>query len=242
MSFELKSTPRLYADHPFVVGRSVELSQEQTHYVRNVMRLEQGAMLRLFNGRDGEFTARITDLRKKTCLVELLEQVKSQPQPLPRLHLLFAPIQKQRMDMLVEKAVELGATDLYPILTQYGQVRKIKEERTQAQIIEAAEQSERLDLPVLHELCDLKTTIARWSADTPIYWAAERQDAPILAPHNSTNAFLIGPEGGFSDDECAFLSAQDHIQSVSLGDRILRAETASFYCLSLAQSGFKQKS
>lgn len=134
------------------------------------MRREPGDLVRLFNGRDGEWLGEIEALGKKDGRVLPLEQVKVQPVKAPEVHLIFTPLQKNRLDFLVEKAAELGATALHPVLTARTEHRKINEERAGLQLIEASEQCERLDIPVLHPLEDLKAKMVKWSVDTPVFW------------------------------------------------------------------------
>lgn len=201
------------------------------------MRREPGDLVRLFNGRDGEWLGEIEALGKKDGRVLPLEQVKVQPVKAPEVHLIFTPLQKNRLDFLVEKAAELGATALHPVLTARTEHRKINEERAGLQLIEASEQCERLDIPVLHPLEDLKAKMVKWSVDTPVFWGAERRpETPTLAQalsgYEGALAFLIGPAGGFTPEEFDFLSGLQCVRPVSLGERLLRAETAGLACLS----------
>lgn len=189
-------------------------------------------MIRVFNGQDGEYSTKILRLAKSEAQIELLEKTREQPAPARHTHLFFAPIKKHRMDFLIEKAVELGASDLHPVLTQYTEMRKINAQRLRTQIIEAAEQCERLTVPTLHPLSDLKKAVAAWQNKDPILWCQERTDAPLLKTlEGMKSAFLIGPEGGFAPEETDFLAAQKKIRAVSLGPDILRSETAALYCL-----------
>jgi 16S rRNA (uracil1498-N3)-methyltransferase len=227
---------RLYISAPLNASSAVILEHDQTHYLRNVMRMDEGAQLRLFNGHDGEWRGEITQIGKKQTHITLHEQLKTQPTSTSAIHLLFAPIKKQRLDILIEKSVELGVTHLVPIITDHTENRHIKPERINAQIIEAAEQCERLDLPTLESAMSLKQKMVNWPqeySDIPLLWCAERRgNAPHLRDIDNPRAFLIGPEGGFSADECALLEKTAYIQPIHLGTRILRAETAALFCLS----------
>lgn len=235
---ELYKLPRVYTDQPFKVGQSVAFPESVHHYLRNVMRMEQGGKLRLFNGKDGEFSATLSVLDKKNALAQLDEKIREQPMEKREVHLLFAPIRKERMDWLVEKSVELGATHLHPVLTQNTDLRKINEERMQAQIIEAAEQCERLDIPVLSPLNDLFAVLAKWGENPQIYAALERYDASRLSEKLTSGdknalAILIGPSGGFTAEEIDRIVSKKFVIPVNLGDNILRSETAALAALSL---------
>ncbi|HCQ70961.1 MAG: RNA methyltransferase [Alphaproteobacteria bacterium] len=229
--------PRLYSENSLVIQEDISLPKDQAHYLKNVMRRAQGDQIRLFNGRDGEVLGEIIALGKKDADVRLMAQIKPQIEPAGRVHLLFAPLAKQRMDMVIEKAVELGVSDLHPVLTHRTEHRKVNMARLQAQIIEASEQSERLSLPMLHEPAALYDVCARWSdqGHPEMQWCCERDRIERKAlgyQQADDQAFLVGPVGGFDDEEIAFLSQQPCIQPISLGANVLRAETASILCLS----------
>lgn len=232
----IQKTPRLYTAAALMQDGAFSLNEPQTHYVRNVMRLKEGGHIRAFNGRDGEFAAVITGLGKKSAALLCTQKLKQQPQVPPRIHLLFAPLKKHRMDQIIEKTVELGVTDLHPIITAHTEVRSLNTERLTAQMIEAAEQSERLEIPVLHPITTLYEKMKAWDKNIPLFWAteAEKDVAPALTQALKASAFLIGPVGGFNAAENASLSALPFIKPVSLGPRVLRAETAAIYCVVLA--------
>jgi 16S rRNA (uracil1498-N3)-methyltransferase len=226
--------PRLYVDAPLSSDAIAPLSPEQTHYLKTVLRRPEDAELRLFNGLDGEWLGRLAFSSKKDSSVSLIRQIREQAFRPLRLHLIFAPIKKDRMDFLVEKAVELGVTDLHPVLTQFTTIRDINPERMTRQIIEAGEQCERLDLPKLHPLRTLKDFIPAWDKTIPVLGGFERIDAPFIStiPNLPQElGLLIGPEGGFGDEERSALLTQSWIKAVSLGDQILRAETAALFGL-----------
>ncbi len=230
------SVPRLYVAAPLSEGAKVPLEEAQAHYVRNVMRMGEGAVLRLFNGKDGEYLARVELAGKNKAAASCGERIRKQPAHNLPLALLFAPIRKNHMDFTIEKAVELGVTALHPVLTAHTQVRNLNLERIFAQIVEAAEQCGRLDLPVLHEPVDLKAKLVRWDGAQIIHFAAERlADAPQLSQTHEASAFLIGPEGGFSEEETDYISGLAFVRPVHLGPRILRADTAALVCLALAR-------
>ena len=228
-------SPRLYVSDPIKDGQEINLLPAHVHYLSGVMRLKEGAEIRIFNSRDGEWISTFHPINKKTATLRASENIKPQPSTKRRIHLIFAPIKKQRMDFMVEKAVELGATDLHPILTQNTEVRKINTERVQAQIIEATEQCERLDLPTLHALEAMDKKCTGWDKSTTLLCGLERHECPHISAFKNEKdvAFLIGPEGGFTKEEVTMLTSLDQITPVNLGDTILRAETAALYGLSI---------
>lgn len=231
-------TPRLYTAEDLRAGGVCPLSAEQAHYLKNVMRMAEGENIRLFNGREGEFLATLSQLGKKGGTADITEKLRDQPKPGRPVHLLFAPIKKQRMDFLIEKAVELGATDLHPVITARTENRALKEDRLRAQIIEAAEQCERMDVPALHPVQALAVKIGNWpQGGVKLYWCSERGNAPHIREFRLESCgFLIGPVGGFDDSEARFLTECGKVQPLSLGERILRAETACLLCLAHVES------
>ena len=235
MSDEYFKLPRLHTTSDLKSGSEINLSKEQTHYLANVLRRNINDQIRLFNGKDGEWLAELVQINKKNALAHLTKQLQSQPQTARKIHLVFTPIKKQRMDWLIEKAVELGVTDFHPILTQNTEVRKIKEERLEIQIFEAAEQCERLSIPVLHDLLKLEKFLEKGLGNTQILACLERfETKPLkdldIAP-TADIAFLIGPEGGFTKEEKKFIAKNS--TAVGLGDTILRCETAVVKALCL---------
>lgn len=244
MTAELSSYkwPRLFTPAPLQEGRIVTLENEQAHYLKNVMRLNIGDDVRLFNGQDGEWHGRIQTLDKKWAQMTMISNLRPQPPVRRAVHILFAPIKKARLDWLVEKAVELGATNLHPVITQQTDVRQINEDRMRAQIVEAAEQCERLDIPALHAPLPLKNKLALWPQDIPLLVGMERAQAPLLRqalPPTGAVAFLVGPEGGFSAEEREYPAQLPFLRPVSLGPAILRTETAACFMLSQALIGLE---
>ncbi len=232
---DITKSPRLYVDQPLAAGQAISIEGPAHHYLKNVLRIEAGQFIRLFNGRDGEFSARVDAASKKTVDVLPEKQLRAQKNATREVHLLFAPIKKERMDFLIEKAVELGATHIHPVLTQNTDVRKINEDRLNAQMIEAAEQCERLDIPALMPAKDLFAALAVWNKNILMLAALERFDAQPLTkrilPGNV--AVLIGPSGGFTREEMEKIAALSFIQPVSLGENILRSETAAAAALAI---------
>jgi len=229
---EYGKKPRIYVDAPLTLDSTIPLSESQAHYFKNVLRRTEGDEIRLFNGQDGEWLGTLSALKKKSATATLTKHLIEQPPPEPSIHLFFAPIKKARLDLLIEKSVELGVTDLHAVTTDYTQNHNIKSDRIHAQICEAAEQCERMTLPQFHGLKPLPQAIQNFN--NTIYWACERGDHTPLSQiqPKADSAFLIGPEGGFSQNEIKTLSNTQHLTPISLGPRILRAETAAFMILS----------
>ncbi len=207
------------------------------HYLRNVLRRKEGDGVRVFNGQDGEWIASILTLSKKNAIVRIESVHKEQPSDKKHISLFFAPMKKTRLAVMVEKAVEIGVSDFYPVLTARTENRKLNFERMEAQIIEASEQCERLDVPDLHATQTLEQVLNS-DRSSPLYVCLERDNEkfPLISSFDLGNeaAFLIGPEGGFSDEEVDLILKAAHVQPISLGENILRAETAALVCLAHA--------
>jgi 16S rRNA (uracil1498-N3)-methyltransferase len=225
----ITKTPRLYVEDDLNAGASIELNSDHSHYLMTVMRKSKADQVRLFNGRDGEYIGSLKPHSKKQVQLVDLNKFIDQPKKGRAVHLYVAPIKKDRMAILIEKAVELGVTDIYPIITEYTQHGKINEIRMLKQIIEAAEQCERMDIPTLHEVSKLVKT----HFHAPTFAAIARVDSPFFSGEMVGDiGLLVGPEGGFSKSEIDYLFTHASIMPCSLGDRILRAETASIFMLS----------
>lgn len=232
MSEDFFKLPRLFIEAPLGEGDDLTLSADQAHYFKTVLRRQDGDQIRLFNGRDGEWLCALRDLGKKEGWAVVLRQIKPQPQNPPRVHLFFAPIKKSRLDWLIEKAVELGATDLHPVMTQNTEIRDVNDKRLTQQIFEAAEQCERLDRPMLHPVIKVQAITGHLPPGVTFFACLERGETQALnrllqdVPLNRDVAVLIGPEGGFTAAEASWIMDQDGWQAASLGPRILRCETA----------------
>ncbi len=238
MTNKLWTYPRILVDSDLHAEALIDLSAPHVHYFKTVLRRSDGDYIRLFNTRDGEWLGELCDLSKKSGAVRLLKQTRSQDEGRCKTSLFFAPIKKARMEFLLEKTVELGVTDFHPIITARTEKRVLKRERIEAQIVEAAEQCERLTVPIFHDEMSLRDLV-KFKGVSQIYACIERDDerdaAPFLSDVKGDNfSFLVGPEGGFTDEEIAVLSECQHVKAISLGDRIYRAETASILCLSHA--------
>jgi 16S rRNA (uracil1498-N3)-methyltransferase len=173
----LYKSPRLYTEDDLKSNAQLLLPQDQVHYLFNVMRRKEGDLLRLFNGRDGEWSARIDSISKKNCVVKLLESIKEQPEQFCEVHLWFTPIKRGRFEFIIEKAVELGVTHLHPVQTDYTNSPRINPVRIEKQILEACEQSERTTVPVLMPLMKLQDKMLTWDQKTPVLAAIERDGA-----------------------------------------------------------------
>lgn len=229
---------RLYVDQPLDPGQPVALDEAAANYLFAVMRLGVGAQVLLFNATQGEWLAEVERAGKRQGLARVLSQTRPRTPP-PDLWLLFAPLKKARLDMLVEKAVELGAARLCPVLTRHTQGERLRLDKLRAHVVEAAEQCEATYLPEVAEPESLDRVLAAWPADRRIFWADEGlagQSALMQAAPGAPSALLIGPEGGFSPDERARLSGLAFVTPIALGPRILRAETAALAAMVLWQS------
>lgn len=231
---------RLYVDAPLGEGAEISLSRDQSHYVANVMRLGTGKCIGLFNGCDGEWRTQIHAVRKKSVDVRAIEQIRPQQAPAD-LWLLFAPVKKLRIDMIAEKACEMGVSVLQPVVTDHTNVTRVNVERLRAHAIEAAEQCGLLCVPDVNEPRSLFEALDRMSAARRIVYCDEsgrgRNGIAALAELGAgPAAILIGPEGGFSDHEREQLLRRAGVTPVALGPRVLRADTATVAALTLWQA------
>lgn len=228
---------RLHVDQPLGPGQQISLSPDAAHYLFAVMRLGAGAVVALFDGRSGEWAARVEPEGKRGGRAVCLAQTAPQRDPAD-VWLMFAPLKKARTDFLVEKAVELGVARLVPVTTQHTNADRINPDRMRAQIAEAAEQCGATHLPALEEpLRPLDQVLAGWPAGRALVWADEGLAGAAPAPlPPAPAALLVGPEGGFAPAERARLGALGFVQPLALGPRILRAETAALAALVLWQA------
>ena len=238
-----KSLPRLFVEPALQAGGLVELGREQANYLVNVLRLKEGDAAVLFNGRDGAWLAKLTDAGKKSATLEASVQVAHQTPP-SDLWFGFAPLKIGRLEYLVQKATEMGAGTIQPVITEYTQVRRLKDDKLHAWSLEAAEQCEVLSLPRLPAEVELKPLLENWLGTQGLRRLVFADEAaPSASPTDTLSwleglpiGLLIGPEGGFSDAERAVLLAQDFVVPISLGPRILRADTAAVAALALLQA------
>lgn len=233
-------TPRLYVGAPLGDGAAVALNRAQTHYLTTVLRRKTGSRVLVFNGSDGEWEATI-EAPKGAASLRVTGNVRAQTAS-GDLHYLFAPLKATRLDYMVQKAVEMGASRLQPVLTRHGQVGRVNTARMRANCIEAAEQCGILNLPEIGELAPLASVLAARDARRWLIFCDENAEIadPVAAlaapPRHAPLAVLIGPEGGFADDERAALLKLPNVVRLALGPRILRADTAAVAALALVQA------
>ncbi len=234
---------RLFVNHPLLADENVQLDKTQSNYLINVLRMKEGSEILVFNGKQGEWLAKLDNASKKNTILNLVEQTRLQPMP-ASLDYCFAPLKHARLDYMVQKAVEMGVGRLRPVLTAYCQVSRINLQRMRANAIEAAEQCGILSIPEVLEPIKLSSMIDNWPKTEPdrclIFCdeGDERLDSLSILERIETKqcALLIGPEGGFSDEERTLLLHQDFVNGLPLGPRILRADTAAVAALALVQA------
>jgi 16S rRNA (uracil1498-N3)-methyltransferase len=233
---DLSTTPRLYVAMPLAPGAAVVLPVPQSHYLAQVMRRQAGDMVRLFDGVNGEFAARLQSVGRK-AVVAVIEAQSAPQESVPDLWLCFAPIKRGRIDWLVEKACELGVAKLVPVITRRTIVDRLNLERLQAHVIEAAEQCGRTALPELVAPVPLAALLAGWPAGRQLLFADESGGESLArAARPGPAALLIGPEGGFMAEEARAIGAMAESVRISLGPRILRADTAAIAAVSVWQA------
>lgn len=236
---------RLYVAPDLAAGQTVGLDHGQAHYLRAVLRLQAGDEVALFNGRDGEWRARIEGLGKGWCSLQVAERRRDQSDAAD-IWLVFAPIKRTRIDLLAEKATELGVAALWPVFTDYTAVSRVNAERLRANATEAAEQAGRLDVPEVMDPAPLGDAIARWPADRRLVICDEqgggRPIADVCTELRATGAaagpvaLLTGPEGGFSRSELDAIRVLPFVTAVDLGPRVLRSDTAAIAALACWQA------
>jgi 16S rRNA (uracil1498-N3)-methyltransferase len=233
-------TPRVYLDAPLAAGLAVSFDRGQANYLLNVLRLKDGDALLLFNGRDGEWQARLAGTGKRALTGVVGERLREQPRP-PDLHFLFAPLKHARLDYLVQKAVEMGVSRLQPVITRHTQVARVNLDRMRANVIEAAQQCGILSVPEVADPVAFNGAIGE--ADRLLVFCDEDAEVkdPVAALAAAARAgaplaVLIGPEGGFAEEERDALLRRPNVVRIALGPRILRADTAAVAALALVQA------
>ena len=235
MTERLWTYPRILVEDDLHENTIVELSLAHAHYFKNVLRRQDDNFIRLFNTRDGEWLASLQNLSKKSGQAKLIRQTRTQDESTYKTGLYFAPIKKSRLDILIEKAVELGVTNFHPVITERTENRNLKIDRITSQIHEAAEQCERLTIPKLHKPLKLRELHQDINIHACIERNTEKNPSKHINEITSKNLnFLVGPEGGFTEDELNHLESTPNITPITLGKTIFRAETASIICLTHA--------
>lgn len=234
------SAPRLFLEAPLDAGTEIAPDKDQSNYLLNVLRLGDGDAVLAFNGRDGEWRMAIKALSRKQVVLVALERIREQTQPCD-LHYLFAPLKHARLDYMVQKAVEMGASRLQPVMTRRTQSGRINLERMRANAIEAAEQCGILCVPDVEDAMKLDKILSQWPDDRRLIFCDE--DAPVADPVAALRdlprgplAVIIGPEGGFDPQEREWLLRVKNVTRLSLGPRILRGDTAGVAALAVVQA------
>ena len=233
-------TQRLFVEQSLIASNAVELDRAQSNYLLNVLRMKEGSEVLLFNGRDGEWLGKLEPTGRKSCQILPIRQLRQQPEPYDLVYL-FAPLKLARLDYMVQKAVEMGAGILQPVLTQYTQVTKLKMDRISANALEAAEQCGILSIPQVKPLIKLTDLLADWDSSRTIIHCDEIDEGittveTLESVKPGPLAILIGPEGGFSPQERELLLSRSFVTPISLGPRILRADTAAIAAMALVQA------
>ena len=232
---------RLFVESALAADVQLQVTDAQAHYLSHVLRMKEGDAVAVFNGQDGEWHATIATVRKKEVVLTVYQQRKPHYAP-PDIWLLFAPIKHGRIDYLIEKATELGVTRLLPVITEHTMVSRVNTQRLRAHAVEAAEQCGRVDVPVVEEPLSLEKTLHGWPSTRQLFYGDEDgRGLPfqqVLAQENTHTscAVLIGPEAGFSSKEHALLQVHASVTPVSMGPRVMRADTAALAALVCIQS------
>ena len=234
------SSERLFVEVDLAAGLAVELMEPQAHYLTRVLRMAAGAQVLIFNGRDGEWLAALTDVRKRGATLTVVERTRPQ-QAGPDIDYLFAPLKRSRLDYMVQKAVEMGVGRLRPVITDRTIAERINLERMRANVVEAAEQCGVLRVPNVLEPVRLEDVLTAWDKTRGLIYCDEHEalSDPIAVLGRLTPgpvAILLGPEGGFSNRERQRLVASPFVIPLSLGPRIMRADTAAVAALALVNA------
>ncbi|MFD1612875.1 16S rRNA (uracil(1498)-N(3))-methyltransferase [Sphingomonas tabacisoli] len=227
------SAPRLFIDQPLADGMELRIEGGQAHYLLSVMRMKAGGAVKLFDDRTGEWLGEVAQTGKRDLIVRIAARLRDR-EAVPDLWLCVAPIKRGRIDWVAEKASELGVARLVPVATRRAVVDKLNAERLRAHMIEAAEQCERTALPEIADMVSLDALLRDWPAERALFFADEEGGTPLAqAIRPGPAAILIGPEGGFDPAEREAIRAVSAAVPISLGPRILRAETAAIAAVSV---------
>jgi 16S rRNA (uracil1498-N3)-methyltransferase len=234
-----KTTPRLHVETPLSEAAEIVLAADQAHYLVHVLRIASGDAVSLFNAKDGEWLAYLTTVTKKAVHVRIERHV-SAVKPPPDIDYLFAPLKHARLDYMVQKATELGARRLRPVITQRTIAERVNLDRMKANAVEAAEQCNLVFVPEVLDPLPLAKVLASWDAPRRLIYCDETAHLtnPIAALNDVAPpaAVLVGPEGGFTNDERQHLKSLDFVTAISLGPRIMRADTVAIAALALVQA------
>ncbi|MDD4555825.1 MAG: 16S rRNA (uracil(1498)-N(3))-methyltransferase [Alphaproteobacteria bacterium] len=223
------ATIRLFINNDLAIGDIITPEEKQSHYLINVMKQREGNQILCFNNKDGEFLAQIVNVSKKSLNLLIQEQTRIFEKS-PDLWLLFAPVKKDQTDFIIQKATELGVSKIIPTITRHTISEKVRVERFQAQAIEACEQCRRVDIPEISEALSLEKVLASWNEERKLFYMDETGNGTRIieafSKNNQVSAILVGPEGGFDKKELELLKKLVYTQGVTMGKRIMRAETA----------------
>ncbi len=235
----MKTTPRLNIEETLSAAREIVLTREQAHYLTGVLRLGAGDAVRAFNGRDGEWLSYLATVSKKSVSLRCEKLVAEAKLP-PDIDYIFAPLKHARLDYVVQKATELGARRLRPVMTSRTVAERVNLDRMRANVIEAAEQCNLVHVPEVLEPEKLEKILATWEKGRSLVYCDETKadvnPLESLRTLKTPSAVLVGPEGGFTDDEKKLLKSQSFVVPISLGPRIMRADTAAIAALTLVQA------
>jgi 16S rRNA (uracil1498-N3)-methyltransferase len=233
------TSERLFVEGELAAGLTLDLAEAQAHYLTGVLRLRPGVRLLVFNGRDGEWSASLVETRKRGATLSLERQTRPQEDG-PDIDYLFAPLKRSRLDYMVQKVTEMGVRRLRPVMTERTIAERINEERMRANVIEAAEQCGILRVPKVHPAVTLQDALAGWPSERKLIYCDEHDTGDPIATLGQVSpgpiAVLVGPEGGFSDRERELLIAKPFVVPLSLGPRIIRADTAAVAVLALTNA------
>ncbi|MBK8860293.1 MAG: 16S rRNA (uracil(1498)-N(3))-methyltransferase [Sphingomonadales bacterium] len=230
-----QSTPRLFVESPLADSIELSVSGPQAHYLISVMRMKIGSPIKLFDSISGEWLAEVAIIGKRDLILRVTGQLRAR-EAVPDIWLLAAPIKKARIDLVAEKACELGVARYQPVITRRTVIERLNMDRLRSHMVEAAEQCGRTVLPDMAEPIKLAALLRAWPTDRILYFADESGGEPFAnaaAARQGPAAILIGPEGGFDDEERTAIRALPQSVPISLGPRILRAETAAIAALSI---------
>jgi 16S rRNA (uracil1498-N3)-methyltransferase len=235
----MKTTPRLNIEDNLSATREITLTREQAHYLTGVLRLSAGDAVRAFNGRDGEWLTYLATVTKKSASLRC-ERLVAEARLPPDIDYIFAPLKHARLDYMVQKATELGARRLRPVMTSRTVAERVNLDRMRANVVEAAEQCNLVHVPEVLEPEKLERILATWEKGRSLVYCDETKAAlnPLesLKALKTPSAVLVGPEGGFTDEEKELLKSQSFVIPISLGPRIMRADTAAIAALTLVQA------